>query len=141
MECRNRTVVPTRLPSYATEMEHDGRTYTVTVSDLDVSRCTSCGAMALGDEALDRLSDALRQTVGLLAPSEIRARREALGLTQKELAGLLQISESTLCRWETGAQYQQRCMDRLLRGFFEVPEFRQFTGWEAQPSSALSSAK
>jgi DNA-binding transcriptional regulator YiaG len=75
-----------------------------------------------------RLSDALRATAGLLQPGEIRAGREALGLTQKELANYLQIAEATLSRWETGAQIQQRSLDKLLRGFFGVEEFRRFLG-------------
>jgi hypothetical protein len=41
----------------------------------------------------------------------------------------LDVSESTLSRWETGAQIQQRAMDKLLRGFFEVPAFRQYLGF------------
>lgn len=35
---------------------------------------------------------------------ELRARREALGLNQQQLAGLLQVSQSILSQWETGAR-------------------------------------
>ena len=65
---------------------------------------------------------------------ELRAARrltqqqlaEALGLTQKQLATRLHLAESTLSRWETGAQIQQRAMDLLLRMFFEIPQVRTF---------------
>jgi hypothetical protein len=49
----------------------------------------------------------------------------------------LQIADATLSRWETGAQIQQRSMDRLLRGFFFVPEFRRFLG-APHPGSTAS---
>ena len=137
MTCRQRAVVPVTLPSYSKEMEHDGREYHVEVADFDVLKCSNCGSIVLDDAANDRLFDALRSAAGLLAPSEIRRQREALGLKQKELANLLQISESTLSRWETGAQMQQRCMDRFLRGFFAVEELRRFFGREGQAPAAF----
>ena len=126
-KCRERAVNPASLP-YSAELEHDGRKYQISVSDLDVARCEKCGTIVLEDAANRRLSDALRSAAGLLHPSEIRDRRESLGLKQKELANYLRISESTLSRWETGAQIQQRCMDWLLRGFYGVEEFRRFLG-------------
>ncbi len=56
------------------------------------------------------------------------ARRESLGLTQKQLADFLLISDSTLSRWETGGQIQQKSLDRLLRAFFALEEFREYVG-------------
>jgi putative zinc finger/helix-turn-helix YgiT family protein len=126
--CRQRAVASVILPSYSTEMEHDGRKYPIDLTEFAVLQCSNCQSILFDDAANDRLFDALRSAAGLLAPSEIRRQREALGLKQRELANLLQISESTLSRWETGAQIQQRCMDKLLRGFFEVEELRRFFG-------------
>ncbi len=125
-ECGQRAVHPATLDTYSAELDHDGRTHRITVGPFPVMRCERCGAIVLDDAANRRLSEALRAAAGLLQPSEIRAGREGLGLTQKELARYLQIAEATLSRWETGAQIQQRSMDRLLRGFFLVPEFRRF---------------
>lgn len=120
--CRERSVVPA-VVSYTTEIEHDGRSYSVTVPDLEIPRCSKCGAMVRDDVSNRRISNALRQQIGLLTPEQIRQNREALNLTQKQLARVLAIAEATLSRWETGAQIQQRAMDRLLRLFFEFPEF------------------
>lgn len=128
MTCRQRAVSQITLPLYSTEMEHDGRKYPVEVIDFQVLKCGNCDSIVLDDTATGRLFDALRSAAGLLAPSEIRRQREALGLKQRELANLLQISESTLSRWETGAQMQQKCMDKFLRGFFAVKELRRFLG-------------
>jgi putative zinc finger/helix-turn-helix YgiT family protein len=111
---------------YPAEMEHDGRAYSLTIPALDVLRCESCGTRVLTDEAHQAIVTALRTAAGLLAPEEIRRRRESLGLTQKQLAACLKVADSTVSRWETGAQIQQRAMDLLLRAFFEVPQLRQY---------------
>jgi putative zinc finger/helix-turn-helix YgiT family protein len=135
-ECGQRAVHPATLDAYSADLDHDGRTHRITVKQFPVARCERCGAMVLDDAANRRLSEALRAAAGLLQPTEIRAGREGLGLTQKELAHYLQIAEATLSRWETGAQIQQRSMDRLLRGFFSVPEFRRFLGMPDPGSTA-----
>ena len=138
LNCRQRAIAPTTLATYSTELEHDGRKYSIELVDFHVLKCENCGSLVLDDAANDRLFEALRSAAGLLAPSEILRQREALGLDQRELANLLQIPEATLARWETGAQMQQRCMDKLLRGFFAVEELRRFYGLaQAIPSASL----
>jgi putative zinc finger/helix-turn-helix YgiT family protein len=126
--CRERAINPVVLPSYFADLEHDGRKYHVVLADLHAARCSNCGTIMLDEAANRRLSDALRAEAGLLQPSEIRAHREELRLTQKALAGHLQIAEATLSRWETGAQIQQRVMDRFLRVFFQSTEARKILG-------------
>jgi putative zinc finger/helix-turn-helix YgiT family protein len=128
MICREPTVFPTTLDSYATELEHDGRKYAISVADFPVLKCRHCGEVYLDEAADEKLSEALRTAAGLLSPVEIRKERERFGLTQKQLAGLLRISEFTLSRWETGAQIQQRSMDAFLRIFFQSGEARRLLG-------------
>jgi putative zinc finger/helix-turn-helix YgiT family protein len=125
--CRQRALSPATMP-YTTEVEHDGRVYTISIPALDVLRCTNCGAIVLDDAANEAISSAFRAEAHLLTPAQIRQGREGLGLSQKQLAGYLDIAVSTLSRWETGAQIQQRAMDKLLRAFFDVPEFREYLG-------------
>jgi DNA-binding transcriptional regulator YiaG len=140
-QCRERAVKEATLDQYTTELEHDGRKYAVSLTNFVVARCENCGAMTFGDGANRRLSEALRAAAGLLQPSEIRANREALGFTQKSLAGYLRIAEATLSRWETGAQIQQRSMDAFLRTFFEVPDARRFLlADESEPSGSRTTA-
>lgn len=129
--CRELEVRPETLVSYQAEMNHDGRAYQVEVADFQVLRCSHCSAIMLDEEAEERLSNALRAEIGLLLPSEIREGRESLGLKQKEMANLLEISEFTQSRWETGAQIQQRCMDRFLRAFFALSTLRDFLSRDA----------
>ena len=141
-ECRERAVFPETLSSYRVELVHDGRTYEVELANLPVFKCQKCGETLLGNQEEDRISSALRAAAGLLEPAVIRARREALGLTQKALANLLKIAESTLSRWETGAQIQQRVMDRLLRAFFDLEPLRDyFQSLEASSTSTGAPAQ
>ncbi len=138
--CRARAVVPAVIPRYEAEIDHDGRTYTVTLSDLAVHRCEQCGAVVLDDAANERISQALRRQAGLLTPEEIRARRQALGLTQKALAERLGIAEGTLSRWETGDQIQQRSLDRFLRVLFGFPSVRAVLSRDSLPEGTPNNA-
>jgi putative zinc finger/helix-turn-helix YgiT family protein len=121
--CREREVFPSE-GEYTTEVVHDGRSYVVTLPDLRAPRCRSCGEIILDTDANRQISQAFRRQAQLLAPEEIRQKRKALGLTQEQLAATLGVAEATLCRWETGAQIQQRSLDKLLRLFFDLPEVR-----------------
>ena len=49
-ECRHREVYPDVLETYSTSMDHDGRSYSVTVKDFEVTKCRKCGAIAFGNE-------------------------------------------------------------------------------------------
>ena len=109
---------------YSTVVQYDGRGYTVDVPEFRVPRCKNCGAMVFDDSANDQITEALRRQVGLLPPDRIRSNRESLGLTQRDFASLLGVGESTVSRWETGSQIQQRSLDRLMRLFFAFPEVR-----------------
>jgi hypothetical protein len=68
MHCRERAVSPATIPSYQSEVEHDGRRYTIAVDHLKVLQCGNCGAIVLDDAANRRISDALRTAAGLMIP-------------------------------------------------------------------------
>jgi len=95
--------------------------------------CPICG-LELADAKLARenqraIADAYRKRVGLLTSREIVEGRKRLGLSQKELAGRLDVGEASVKRWELGA-IQTRAMDRLMRQLFEgkQPEGDVYTG-------------
>jgi putative zinc finger/helix-turn-helix YgiT family protein len=121
--CRQREVHPAEM-AYTTEVVHDGRAYCLTLPALRAPRCRACGGIVLDTDANQQISQAFRKQAHLLAPEEIRQKRKELNLTQEQLAALLGVAEATLSRWETGAQIQQRSLDKLLRLFFELPEVR-----------------
>jgi putative zinc finger/helix-turn-helix YgiT family protein len=127
-------VHPVTLDSYETEIEHDGRAYPVKVPDLEVLKCEACHAVVLDDTANRKVTEAFRAAVGLLTPEEIREGRQRAGLTQQQLAACLDVSPFTVSRWETGAQVQQKAMDKLLRLFFEVPEARAYMARKHSPA-------
>lgn len=124
-KCRERRVAHTTEPYYVT-LDHDGRSYAISIAELTMLKCTKCGTRILDDEADDRVSTALRTAAGLLQPDEIRAKRLAQGLTQKQLADRLGFAEATLSRWESGGQIQQRFYDQMLRAYFDLPELREY---------------
>lgn len=117
-ECSQKSINPVCLAKYETTMRHDGRDYRITVKKLDVFQCENCDLIQLPESADEILQDALRKKAGLMSPETIRSTREQLQLSQKQLANELQVAESTLSRWESGMQIQQRAMDRYLRIVF-----------------------
>jgi putative zinc finger/helix-turn-helix YgiT family protein len=121
--------------AYATTIEHDGRAYRVEVPALTVPQCDNCQAISIDDEADQQISAAFRRAARLLTPQEIRQGREKLGLTQKQFANLLGVGEATVSRWETGAQIQQRAMDRFLRVCLASPAAVELLQSDFQPSA------
>lgn len=117
-ECGEKSIQPECEPRYETVMRHDGRDYRVAVKNLDLWKCRNCGLVQLPESADAILLDELRNKAGLMPPELIRRTRENLQMTQKQLADLLKVAESTLSRWESGMQIQQRAMDQYLRLVF-----------------------
>ena len=110
--------------TYAAEVKHDGRLYSFTVPTLELPICQSCGEMVFTEEANRQVGVALRSHLNLLAPEQIQAAIERVGMSQKEVAERLGVAEETLSRWLNEAQIQSRSMDNLLRTFFAFPEVR-----------------
>jgi DNA-binding transcriptional regulator YiaG len=108
---------------YSIQIDHDGRKYNVHVPALSVPKCSNCGAISIDEDAENQIDAAFRKEADLLTPLEIRQGRIRLGFFhQQDFATCLGIGVSTLSRWETGAQVQQRILDDLLR--FEIAKRR-----------------
>jgi len=60
------------------------------------------------------LKDAYRKKAGLLTSTEIRAIRDKYGISQKDLAAVLDWGRATIARYETH-QVQDRAHDDILR--------------------------
>lgn len=122
--CGKKEIYPAAV-EYSTEIDHDGRTYAVSIPALQTHQCRNCKELVFDTEANRQITEAFRRVANLLTPEEIRQNRQRLGLTQPALAERLEVGPATLSRWETGAQVQQRSLDKLLRLYFTLPEVRR----------------
>lgn len=122
-ECGKQEVHAAQV-AYTAEIKHDGRLCTVEIPDLSVPRCDACGELVFDTRADEQVARALRDQLGLLSAEQIRANRERIGLSQRQLADRLGVAVETISRWETGALTQSRAMDRYLRVYFGVPAVR-----------------
>lgn len=67
------------------------------------------------DGGLKQVEETKARHMGLMLPHEIKALREKLRLTQKEISDVLQIGEKTWSPWENGRMRPSRSMNLLLR--------------------------
>lgn len=91
----------------------------VTVPDVEMYECGSCGEQFFDPEQAKALSIAVKREVrrkaGLLAPEEIVAIRQRLKLSQTDLEELLGLGPKVVTRWETGRVVQSKTADVALR--------------------------
>jgi DNA-binding transcriptional regulator YiaG len=109
-ERRKMIQVPVPIPA------EDGRSVAETVM-VPVSAVydPASGEYLLDGEALDAIDRVKARHMGLLQPEQIRELRVQLGMTQQQMAVLLQIGQKTCTRWETGRERPSRSMNLLLK--------------------------
>jgi putative zinc finger/helix-turn-helix YgiT family protein len=122
-ECGKKEVRPVVIDRTSL-VKHDGRMHAIEVRSLRVPQCAHCGELVFDNDADDQIGRALREHLGLLPAERIRHEREALGLSQRELAEHLGVAIETISRWENGVLTQTRSMDRYLRVYFGFPDVR-----------------
>ena len=80
--------------------------------------CPECGLEAgtvqTAGEVQRIMADAYRAKVGFLTSQEIKSLRETKGLTQQQLADVMNVGIASIKRWETG-MIQSKSMDYALR--------------------------
>lgn len=123
IQCGKKRVQPAMI-RHEVKKNHDGRAYELVIEQLPVNRCASCSEIYFTNDSDDAISAALRLKLNLLAPEEIRANIESLGIQQKQLADCLGVAPETMSRWINGAMIQSRAMDNLLRAYFGSAEVR-----------------
>src|SRR6266436_7670399 len=99
--CRQKVVRPTRI-AYRSEILFDDGLHTVEIPQLEVPRCENCGELLFDNHAEHQIYQAFRAQLHLLQPEQIRANRESLGLSEKQLAELLGVAEEMVSQWEDG---------------------------------------
>ena len=125
VKCRQVRVMPATIDREMT-LKYDGAHYQLFVRSISVNKCEHCNECTFGDDSDSAINAALRAHLGLLAPSDIRSHRKALGLTQESLAAALGCANETISRWESDWIVQSAAYDRLLRAYFALPELRAF---------------
>jgi len=73
------------------------------------------GDEMLTEEAFEILETTKARHMGLLLPDQIKALRERLKLSQKDMSQLLQAGEKSYTRWESGRARPSRMVNVLLR--------------------------
>lgn len=121
--CGQRQVYRTITP-YKSTITYDGQLHDVELRDLALPTCANCGDIVFDNEAAHQIDQAFRQKLRLLQPDQILAGRTQLGLSHKDFAAQLGVSEELVLHWETGAVAQPRVADRQIRLFFELPDVR-----------------
>lgn len=81
---------------------------------IPVTRDPETGDTLLTPEAHDKIEQVQARHLGLISPSELKAVRGRLGLSQKDLGDLLQIGQKSYTRWESGRARPSRSLNVLL---------------------------
>jgi DNA-binding transcriptional regulator YiaG len=107
----------------------DGKQFAETVRvKVPAWRDSQDGEVYLDSDATPILEKVVARHMGLLTTNQIKALRQRLGLTQKEICTLLQIGMKTWTRWETGRERPFRSTNVLLcalnDGKIDVPYLR-----------------
>jgi putative zinc finger/helix-turn-helix YgiT family protein len=76
--------------------------------------CRQCGSSFLDGDDEELQHDAACRHLGVMTPAEVRALRERMGLSQKELAELTGLGVASVSRWERGLLIQNEACDQLL---------------------------
>src|SRR5947209_7779201 len=105
--CGRKEVRPAKV-GYSGERTFEGRRYVIDLPELDVPRCGSCGQLLFSNTEIEAIARELRTRARLLHPEEVRAGREALGLSRPELSRRLGAAEDAAQRWEDGLEIQSR---------------------------------
>ena len=99
---------------YIPNLEGDAVQETVTIR-VPVTIDPDTGEELITREGLELIEETKARYMGLLLPSEIKAMRQTLNLTQKQMSEYLQAGEKSYTRWETGKARPSRMVNVLLR--------------------------
>lgn len=83
-------------------------------ADMPVHSCEECGSEFAGAEAEELRHEAVCRHLGVLAPREIVAIRESIGMSRGQFAECTGIGIASLKRWETGNLVQNLANDELM---------------------------
>jgi HTH-type transcriptional regulator/antitoxin MqsA len=106
----------------------------IVIDDAQWEECTACGERIASIELEEALERERYRRLGLLTPNEILQIRKRVGLTQTEMAEVLDVGEKTYARWESGHSLQNMSSDNLIRIFYR--DANQFLRMKAERNPA-----
>lgn len=92
----------------------DGQTPEIIRIDVDAYTDAETGNNILTPKSVALVEKVRARHTGIMLPNELKALRDRLDLSQKEMSELLQIGEKSYTRWETGRLRPSRSMNLLL---------------------------
>jgi DNA-binding transcriptional regulator YiaG len=95
-------------------LEGDGIAEVITIK-IPVELDPDTGEEMLTAEAVELIENTKARHMGLMLPSEIKALRKRLNLTQREMSELIQAGEKSYTRWEGGRARPPRIVNVILR--------------------------
>lgn len=107
-----------REPVYIPSADGESIAETLWV-DVPVWRDPTTKTIFLDDEARKRLEAIKARHLGLLGPQQLKQLRQTIGLTQQDMAKLLQLGQRSWTRWETGRERPSRSMNVLLCALYD----------------------
>lgn len=122
--CRQMKVVPTKT-DYALDVRFDNQLVPIVANGIDIPTCQNCGEKVITVAVDDQVNAALHRHLNLLLPTQIRDGIERLGMSNRDIAARLGVSEELLWKWANGFTIQSRAMDNYLRVFFQFPQVRE----------------
>jgi putative zinc finger/helix-turn-helix YgiT family protein len=111
----NEGVLRKRSGEFTTELKDNNEKKELKIENISWEECDSCGEKIFDYQGVQQINEARYKILGLLTPSELKAIRKKLGLTQEQMANLLNSGNKTYCRWENGTSIQTKSMDNLIR--------------------------
>lgn len=131
-ECEDGTLRPF-LEDHPTEHPKLGK---VTVPDVPMLRCNSCGSTVIGDEGNRRIDTFLDKALNAISPGEIQAFLDKYGLTQKVASEITGLGEKNISRWLGGRSRPSESVSNFLRVL--LAEESAFERLRAMKSTATS---
>ena len=110
-ECEEGKLLPV-LEDYITAHPKLG---TVTIPDVPLLRCDSCGDTVIGDAGNNRIDAFLDKALNVISPEEIQAFLDKYQLTQKRASELTGYGEKNISRWLTGRSRPSESVSNFLR--------------------------
>lgn len=110
------TIILTKT-DYSCKNLHDGILQDIFVKDMPAYKCDECGEVCFDNHSSEAMSQALRDFIGLLSPTEIKTSLRLRNSTTKALCLATGIPSERVSRILRGLWIQSEADDALMRDF------------------------